>query len=146
MTKQQKSKSGAPSAVAKATGESAKLGDLGSLLGTPVKGFRKRFAAARWREQDGALAFITSPPPFYTRPVTVRLTVKRGRVVGADYRVAFGGHDDQLAEAEALLAGWGTPARPSAKVRLYTKGKTRLRVRQTRGGRRILQIGFSRAP
>lgn len=124
----------------------AKLGDLGSLLGTPVKGFKKRFAAARWKEQDGALAFVAAPPPFYTRPVTVRLTVKRGRVVGADYRVFLGAYAEQVAEAEALLAGWGEPQRPSSTLRLYSKGKTRLQVRQTRGGRSIFQMKFSRVP
>jgi len=118
--------------------------DVGGLVGMPLKAVRKRFASALWKGEGDKLAFALPAPRFYTRQVVVHLTLVKGRVHRADFRVAFGAYPEQEQETKALLGPWGDAIQPAKLTRFFKRGKVGMQLRRTRGARAVYQVGISR--
>lgn len=116
--------------------------DVGGLVGASIKVVRERFVSAQWKGEGDTLSFALPGQRFYTRPVVVHLTVVKGKVKRADFRVAFGAYPEQDAEIDALLAPWGEAHQPAKMTRFFKRGRIGMELRRTRGARAIYQVGI----
>lgn len=120
------------------------LADVGGLVGAPIKSVRKRFASAKWKGEGDTLNFSLPGQRFYTRPILVQLTVIKGRLKRADFRIAFGAFPEQEQELTQLLKPWGEAFQPAKLTRFFKRNRVAMELRRTRGSRAIYQVGISR--